>query len=72
MFAGDAHALLCVDRTRIWAGIRSEEDVFELHHARVGKEQGGIPARHQRRTGDVCVAARHKKVNERLADFCSG
>jgi len=72
MFSGDAHAFLRVDRAGIRAGVGPEEDIFELHHACVGEKQGGIATRHERSTRDVCVAARHKKVDERLTDFSSG
>jgi hypothetical protein len=67
VFAGDAHALLRVDRPQVRAAAGPEEDVLELDHPRVGEEQRRIGGRNERRRVDDGVLALRKEVQERLA-----
>ena len=52
----------------IRALVRPQENVLELHHARVGEHERGVVARHQRAAGHHGVALGGKKVQKRLAD----
>ncbi len=47
VLAAGAHAALRRRGTGVAALVLSEKHVFKLHHARVGKQQGGIIARYQ-------------------------
>jgi len=47
-------------------------NILELHHARIGEEQRGIPARHKRRRWHSRVSMLDEEVNEGLADFRTG
>jgi hypothetical protein len=69
VLAAGAHAALGGGRARIWAAILAEEDVLELHHARVRKEQRGIVARHERTGGHDRVPLRFEVLQEFLADL---
>ena len=74
MFAARAHAFLRSGGTRIVALFHAGKGVFELVHARVGKQQRGIVRRDQRRAAQHAVAAGGKEVEEKLSDFvtCHG
>ena len=48
VFAASAYAALRGGGALVVARLAAGEDVLELHHARVGKEQGRVVARHQR------------------------
>ncbi len=49
VLAGHAHTLLRVDGAFVRPLIGAEKDILELHHARVGEQQRGVPAGHERR-----------------------
>ena len=72
MFSGYTHALLRIDRARVRPVIRAQEYVLELHHARIGKQQGLVPTRHQRRGWDDCVPSLNEEINKSLPDFRPG
>jgi hypothetical protein len=72
VLAGHAHTLLRVGDAGVIALVGAEEDVLELHHARVGEEQGRIPARHQRHGGHKGVSVLDEEVDKGLANFVSG
>ena len=57
VLAACANALLHRDGARVVAMLQPLEDPLELHHAGIGKEQGGIIGRHQRRGGHGVMAA---------------
>ena len=64
MLAAGAHAFLRRDRARVGAPLLAGKDVLELHHAGVGEEQGGVVARHQRRTRDRLVFVAREIIEE--------
>ena len=70
VLAACAHAALRGGGALVGARFLAEEDVLELHHARIGKQQGGVVARHQRARGHHGVAALGEKFQEFAADFC--
>ncbi len=43
----NAQTFLRIDCARVWAGFSAKEDVFKLHHAGVGEEQGAVSTRDQ-------------------------
>jgi len=47
VFAAGAHAALRTGSTLIRSGFIAEEDILELNHARIGKQQGWIVSRHK-------------------------
>ena len=63
------HAALRRSRRGVIALFIAEEDVLELHHAGIGKQQCRVIARHERGTRDDLVAVLAKKVQERLAEL---
>src|SRR5579871_377516 len=61
VLAAGAYAFLRRRRARNGPLLLAREDVLELHHARIGEEQGRIVARHQgRRRHDLMVMAAEK------------
>ncbi len=72
VLAGHAHTLLRVDGARIGALVGAEEHILELHHARVGEEQRGIPARDKRHGRHSRVPMLDEEVDEGLADLIAG
>src|SRR5262249_3279788 len=49
VLAAGTDALLAIDRTLVWARAGAEEDVLELVHAGVGKQQRRVVQRHDAR-----------------------
>ncbi len=47
MLAAGSHALLAGSGTGVGAFVETEEDILELVHAGIGKEQGRVAGRHQ-------------------------
>ena len=70
VLAAGAHAALRRGGARIRAWFLAQEHILELHHARIGEQQGRIVARHQRTGGHHGVPALGKKFQELTADFC--
>ncbi len=68
MLAASAHALLRARRTRIGPLLQTCEHVLELHHAGIGKHQGRVVARHQRRRRHDLVVVAGEKIEKAFAD----
>ena len=71
MLAARTHALLAGRGPRILPLLRAQKKVFELVHARVGKQQGRIVGRHQRGRVHTTVPLRLKEVQKQLAYLIS-
>ncbi len=71
VLAAGAYALLRSGGARVVALLRAEKKVFELVHARVGKQQRGVVGRHQRRGVHPAVPLRLKKAQKQLAYLVS-
>ena len=69
VLAAGADALLRRGGALVVSFFHAGEDVLELVHARVGKEQRGIVGRHQRRAANDAMIVGRKEVEERLADL---
>src|SRR5437667_7677277 len=69
VLAASAHALLAACRPRIIAFFEAEENVLELVHSRIRKQQGWISMRHQRRAAHDFVPLLLKKFEEGRADL---
>jgi hypothetical protein len=72
LLASYTHAFLGIDSTGIRPVIGAQEYIFELHHTRIGKEQGLVPARHKRSGRNNRMSLRNKKVDEFLSDLGTG
>ncbi len=72
VLTGDPHALLSVSSPRIPPFLQSQEDVFKLIHARIGEQQRGIIARHQRGAGHYGVSLAGEEIQKRLPDLSAG
>ena len=72
VFAAGAQALLAGHGARIVALFGAGENVLELHHAGVGKEQRRIVVRHQRTGRDDLVAVGREVVEKSLANVVGG
>ncbi len=70
VLATGAHAPLRSGGAFIGTRLLAEEHILELHHARIGKQQGRVVARHQRTRGHHGVPALGEKFQEPTADFC--
>src|SRR5260221_462848 len=69
VLAAGAHAALRGDGAVIRALLDPEEDVLELHHARVGEEERRVVRRDERARGHALVPFRHEVVDELAADL---
>ena len=72
VFAAGADAFLGGGGAGVIAGFEALEDLFELVHARVGEEQGGVVGRHERTAAHDAVAAGVEEVEKTLADVVTG
>ncbi len=72
VLARHAHTLLRVHGAGVGTLVRAEEDVLELHHARVGEQQGGVPAGDKGHRGHDGMSVPDEEVNEGLADLVAG
>ena len=72
VLTGHAHTFLRIHGARIGTLVRAEENVLELHHAGVGKKQGGIPARDERGGRHEGMSMFDEEVNVSLANLCTG
>jgi hypothetical protein len=68
VFAAGAHAFLRRRCPRVIPLFEAEENVLELVHPRIRKQQGSIPMRHQRRAAHSPVPLALKEAQESLAD----
>ena len=64
VFATDTQALLRSHHARRGCLPIAEEDVFELHHPRVGEQQRGVLLRHERTTRHVQVVPPFEELDE--------
>ena len=71
VLAARAHALLRARRPRVVALLRAQEDVLELIHPRVGKQQRRIVRRHQRRRVHAAVPLALKKPQKIFPNLAS-
>ena len=69
MFAAGAYAFLCGGGSSVIACLNACEEVFELYHARIGKHQCWIIARHQRARWQNAMTLAVKIVQKRGADI---
>ena len=68
VLAAGAHAALRRGGAGIAARVLAKEHVLELHHARIGEQQRGIVARHERAGRDNGVALGLEVLEELVAD----
>ena len=71
VFAACAQTTLGTDRAHVGTGFASEKYILELHHTRVGKQQGRIVARDQRAGGNRGVTMAAKIIEEALTNFAA-
>ena len=64
VLAGDTQAALIVDGAAIRAGLGAAEELLELHHPRVGEEEGGVASGDERRARHLGVPARLEERHE--------
>src|SRR5260370_18835513 len=64
-----AHAFLRRRRPRVIAFLEAEENILELVHPRIRKQQGSVPMRHQRRAPHTPVPLAFEEAQESLADI---
>ncbi len=69
VLACHAHTLLRVDGAFVGLGIGADEDILELHHARVGEQQSSIPAWDERHGRHGGMSVLDEEVNKVLADL---
>jgi hypothetical protein len=69
VLATGAHALLRGDRAPVARVVLAEEDALELHHPRVGEQEGGIVRRHQRGAGANGVPPIPEVLEESASDL---
>ena len=72
VLAACAHAALRGRRPQITAFLIAKKHVLELNHARIGKKQRGIVARHQGRTRNDLVSPFTKEFEECVAQLIAG
>jgi hypothetical protein len=65
----DSKAALIVNRPGVRAGLRTTEQLFELHHPRIREEEGGISRREKRGARHGGVPASLKKGDESRPQF---
>ena len=69
VLAAGAHAALRRGGARIGARLLADEHVLELHHARIGEQQGRVVAGHQGARGHPSVALELEVGKKLFADF---
>src|SRR5262249_6241469 len=72
VLAPRAHALLAGRGAHVRAALVPQEHGLELHHARVGEEQGRIVAGYERRGAHAGVAVALEELQKRLAELGAG
>ena len=72
VLAARAHAFLGGCGALVVAGFHAGETVLKLHHARVGKHQRRVVARHQRAGVHMPVPVADKEIGESRADVVQG
>src|SRR5579883_1235962 len=69
MLTGDANDFLRIRRSAIGTGAFAKEDVLELVHTRIGKEQRFIPMRNHWRARHDLMPALTEKIKKALSDL---
>ncbi len=69
VFTARTHATLRGGRARIITFVETKEDILELVHPGVGKQQGRIVVRHQGAAGNYLMSLTMEKVEKRLTDL---
>ncbi len=69
VLAADTDALLGVRGADVVPLARSEEDILELVHPGIRKEQGGVTVRDHRRAGNDPVSPLLEEAEKTLSDF---
>jgi hypothetical protein len=69
VFTARTHATLRGGRARIITFVETKEDILELVHPGVGKQQGRIVVRHQGAAGNYLMSLAMEKVEKRLTDL---
>src|SRR5580658_4995891 len=69
VFATGTHNLLRCCGAVVIPALRPEEDIFELVHPRIGKQQSGVIRRNQRGRVDATVTLRSKEAQEGFPDL---
>src|SRR2546425_1118343 len=72
VLATRAHTLLAGGGTRVIPSLLAEEHALELHHARVGEEQGLVADGHERRRRRARVPVPLEILEECLTDLGAG
>ena len=72
VLAPRSDALLGGDRPLVGALLLAEEDALELHHPRVGEEEGGVLGRHEGRRAHHGMPVAREVVEKLLAKLGSG
>ena len=72
VLACHAHTLLRVDGAGVGFLVGADEHILELHHARVGEQQRGVPAWDKRHRRDGGMSVLDEEVYEILADLVAG
>jgi len=68
VLSSHTHTLLRVNGAGVGFLVGADEDILELHHARVGEEQRAIPARDKRHRRHGGMSMFDEEVYESLAD----
>jgi len=68
VLAAGPYAALRGSRPGIGTPLQVQEDILELHHARVGEQQRGIAGRHQAAAGYYLMILGGKKIEKGLAN----
>src|SRR6185437_1686633 len=71
VLAAGTQAALHVGRAHVRQLLAAQEHVLELHHPRIGEQEGRIVGGNQRRGGHNGVAAILEELEETGANFCS-
>ncbi len=69
---GHAQAFLRVDRPRVRALPRPQENVLELVHARIREEEGAVALRHERGARDNFVVPLREKLEKVVSNLLGG
>ena len=72
VLAAGAHALLRSGGAVVVAALHAEKYVFELVHARVGEQQGGVVRRNQRGGVHAAVPLLLEELQEHLTNLVAG
>jgi len=70
VLAAGAHALLRGSRPLVGTFVKPQEDILELIHPRVGKQQRGVTVRDEGTRGNDLVLFAAEKLEKRLTNRC--